>query len=240
MCDGEAFLTARIKAAIGAVSTVLDCAAALRGEGSNAQLHAVALHATITELMGCCIVLAQDRDHAVGIPILVRSMLEALVDLDNLLHDAGYIGHIEAANLQQIVKLLRSAETNPHLAGLLEGRSGEADAYGARLQALLQADKRPLDLKARFQRAGRQNEYDSLYGLLCLDAHNNSAALADRHIGELPDGTPEISFFRQSDPRAVGRRLDFGLKILIESARMIHGAYRVKEQEIAMILAPGR
>lgn len=128
--DGDTFLREHIANGTSAVRTVLESATTLRIDPSNStHLHAVTLHATITELFGACLVLAEDRDHAIGIPILLRSMQEALVDLDNLVHDAGYIENIEAANLKQLLKLLDSAKTNPLLAGLLEGhRKRPADA----------------------------------------------------------------------------------------------------------------
>jgi hypothetical protein len=84
-----------------------------------------------------------------------------------------------------------------------------------------------LQIRTRCDRAGRLDEYESLYALFCLDTHNNGAALAGRQLSELPDGKLQISFFGEYDPQAVARRLDFGLQLLLESARMIHGAFQV-------------
>jgi hypothetical protein len=63
---------------------------------------------------------------------------------------------------------------------------------------------------------GRLDEYESLYGLFCLDTHNNGAALADRHLSEMPDGVVQISFFGECDqdltalPECVARLLVVG------------------------------
>jgi Family of unknown function (DUF5677) len=224
--EGEAFLRESIETGTSAVRTVLECATALRIDPhDSAQLHAVAFHGTITELFGACLVLAEDRDHAIGIPILLRSMQEALVDLDNVVNDAGYVENIEAANLKQILKLLNSAKTNPMLAGLLEQHPKDADELWAELHARNARGKRSLKIYDRFVMAGMQNEYDGLYALLCLDAHSNSAALADRHIDELPDGTPQVSIFRRGDAATIGRRLNLGLNMLARSAEMIHAVF---------------
>ena len=48
------------------------------------------------ELYSGCIVLAE-ADRVAGIPIILRTMYEALVDLDNLLADPGYVENMESA-----------------------------------------------------------------------------------------------------------------------------------------------
>jgi len=222
-----------IEAASAGVHTVLDCADRLLGPSdSDSHLHAVALHATITELLSGCVVLAL-HEHPTGIPILLRSMYEALVDLDNLLHVAGYMEHIEAANLAQLVKLLETATTNPLLRGIDERHGARLDEFRGRIRQLKGAGKRPLSIESRCQTAGRLPEYQSLYRIFSLDAHSNSAALGDRHVSESPEGTLQVSFFGAMDPRITAGRLDHGLRFLIDSARMIHGAFRTNSREIS-------
>jgi len=222
-----------IEAASEGVDTVLDCATRLLGPSdSDSHLHAVALHATITELLSGCIVLALN-EHPTGIPILLRSMYEALVDLDNLLHVSGYIEHIEAANLTQLVKLLDAATTNPLLRGLNELHGARLDEFQGRIRQLKAAGKRPLSIESRCETANRLPEYQSLYRIFSLDVHSNSAALGDRHVSESPEGTPQVSFFGVMDPRITSGRLDHGLRFLIDSARMIHEAFRTDSREIS-------
>jgi len=236
--EGEMLLRERIATGAAAVRTVLDCAAVLRIDpDSLSHIHAAALHATITELFGNCLVLAADQDHAIGIPILLRSMLEALVDLDNLLHDAEYVGNIEAANIKQLLKLLDSARTNPQLDGLLEGHPNDAQELRQRLRELEAAGRRSLSFERRFEMAGMQDQYNGVYALLCLDGHSNSAALADRHFDEGPDGRPQVSFFRQPDPTTIARRLTIGLRILARSGEMIHAAFQVPRRGITDLAA---
>src|SRR5687768_10644039 len=80
-----------------AVDTIVREAQRFRFDAEN-ELHvtALGLHNTIVELCAGCLVLA-DTNRATGIPILLRSMYEAFVDLSNLLSDASYHEHIEAA-----------------------------------------------------------------------------------------------------------------------------------------------
>jgi hypothetical protein len=46
-----------------------------------------------------------------------------------------------------------------------------------------------------------------------------------------------ISYFGDYDPQTVIRRLDFGLQWLCESARIIHGAFRVPAPEVDEVAA---
>lgn len=131
-----------IVAASEGVRTVLDCADRLVGPSdSDSHLHAVALHATLTELLSGCVVLAL-HEHPTGIPILLRSMYEALVDLDNLLHVPGYMGRMEAANLTQVVKLLEASKSNPLLRGI-------DDVHGARLDEFRGRRRAPAHYRSR-------------------------------------------------------------------------------------------
>jgi hypothetical protein len=52
------------------------------------EIYAITLHLTIVELLAACYLLAE-KQQGTGMPILLRSMYEAFVDLDNLLRDAS-------------------------------------------------------------------------------------------------------------------------------------------------------
>jgi hypothetical protein len=81
-------------------------------------------------------------------------------------------------------------------------------------------------------------EYSSLYGLFCLDAHNNSAALADRHLEHLPDtSVVTIKFLCEPDIPSVVHRLSFGTGFLIQSAVMIHEAFHTSTTDIVQLNA---
>jgi hypothetical protein len=226
-------LQPQLASAISALDIVLRLADRLVGDRMNeAHVHAIALHATIIELFAGCITLVREG-YATGVPILLRSTYEALVDLDNLLHDASYAAHIEAANLKQMTKLVRQSRTNPLLRGLFERHAADLDLMIARLSELKRAGRVALTIEDRCKLAKRSDEYLSLYGLFCLDAHNNSAALADRHLEHTPDTSViTIKFLCEPDIPSVVRRLSFGTGFLVQSAVMIHEAFHTGATEI--------
>jgi hypothetical protein len=82
-------LRARAESASDVVPVVLAAAARLPQprEDSMAQVYALGLYGSVIEQFSACVLLAQFGEPST-IPIILRSMYEALVDLDNLVHDA--------------------------------------------------------------------------------------------------------------------------------------------------------
>ncbi len=206
-----------------AVRVVLEAVSKLGHNESDAQVIALAIYGTVIELFSSCVGLAR-LGEPTAIPIILRSMYESHVDLDNLLHEAGYVEHIQAAGYEQTIKVM---ESTPLRQLFKEGRKAEYDELTAKLADLKCRGKGPLKIYQRYKRAGRLDEYEGLYALFCIDAHNNSPALAERAISEKPDGGLLVSIFGQYDPLTVIRRLDLGLGFLLGSARDMHGAFEV-------------
>lgn len=226
-------LRVRAEAASSVVPVVLNAAARLRYGDSMAQIYALGLHGSIIEQLSACVLLAQFGEPST-IPIILRSMYEALVDLDNLVHDAEYVCRIEHANIKQTLNIMRSG---PLRDAFQKGRKEDYDEMSARLAEIEKEGKPSLKIWQRCQAVGRREEYDSLYALFCLDTHNNASALAERHLTERENGSPLISFFGNFDPLVVASRLDFGLQFLFQSARLIHGAFQVPAPEVEVLAA---
>jgi hypothetical protein len=223
-------LRARADFASDVVRVALEAAGRLAQprEESLPQIFALGLYGTIIEQFSACVLLAQFSEPST-IPILLRSMYEALVDLDNLVHDARYACRIEHANIKQTLSIMRSG---PLREAFQKGRKEDYDQLSVRLAELEDEGKASLKIWQRCAAVGRGDEYESLYALFCLDTHNNASALAERHLSEREDGTPVMSFFGPYDPQIVVKRLDFGLQWLFASARMTHGAFEVPAPEV--------
>ncbi len=223
-------LRARAEAASDVVPVVLAAATRLPQprEDSMAQVYALGLYGSVIEQFSACVLLAQFGEPST-IPIILRSMYEALVDLDNLVHDASYHCRIEHANFKQTLNIMRSG---PLREAFQKGRKEDYDQLTARVAELEDEGKASLRIWKRCSAVGRSDEYESLYALFCLDTHNNASALAERHLSETKDGSPVVSFFGKYDPKVVASRLDFGLRFLFQGARMVHGAFQVPAPEV--------
>ncbi|HEX3836673.1 MAG TPA: DUF5677 domain-containing protein [Steroidobacteraceae bacterium] len=212
---------------------VLDAAATLGHNEGELQVLALAIYGTVVELFSACVGLAV-LGEPTAVPGILRSMFESHVDLDNLLHESGYIEHIHASGFEQTLKVMEASSLRQ---AFKDGRKAEYDELSAKLADLKCRGKGPLKIWQRCKRAGRLEEYEGLYGLFCIDAHNNTPALAERHISEKPDGGMLVSFFGPYDPWAVIRRLDVGLSLLFRAARDMHGAFQVPAPRVDALAA---
>jgi hypothetical protein len=203
---------------------------AIRYDGNHAgSVQALALYGSIVELYAGCLELAESDGATAGIPVLLRSMFEALVDVDNRLRDAAYVERMEAANLNQILKLLDDERSNPLVEGLQARRdvAAETAAVRTRLAELTAKGATELSLSTRCTRVDRGREYRSFYRLFCLDSDNNIAALEGRHVERTDEGGARVSIFGSPDPASVRRRISFGAGFLLEAAMMISLAFRL-------------
>jgi hypothetical protein len=89
-------LRATVEHCSAAVPIVLDAAAKLSHDESDAQVIALAIYGSVIELFSSCVGLAA-LGEPTAVPIILRSMYESHVELDNLLQDAGYVEHVFGA-----------------------------------------------------------------------------------------------------------------------------------------------
>src|SRR5665213_1453138 len=139
-------LQARVAEADTVIFHVLEAAKGIRHNESDAQIHALALYATVLELVSACVLLTKFGEPN-AVPILLRSMYEALVDLDNLLHEPGYVEHIQAANYKQMIRIMKSA---PLRKEFQQGQKADFDQFVSQLAELEAKGKGPLKIRDRY------------------------------------------------------------------------------------------
>ena len=181
---------------------VLQYTSSLRFNKSNHQnLYSIALYGSILELTSACIILIKE-DIPIAVPILFRSILEAHVDLTNLCNDASYSLNMEAIDLKEWIRILGEAgeEQNPYLASIsqLKDRNNVLITWEKDLKDLRTNGHNPLDVLARFSKAGMEKQYRSIYNMVSSHAHNNIRSLIDRHIN-IQDGTFSVNYFKSKD-----------------------------------------
>ena len=154
--------------------------------------------ATSIELAAGCIALANHTE-TIGIPILARSVLEAHVDFRCLLADPGYKECIEAAHDLEWAKVIDEAVAGggAYLAklGAEPAVLHERVKIAEREQLRASLGVRRLRAKQRFERAGMDEAYYSVYNFLCAEAHNDARALISRHIKEDAQGVIRLTIF---------------------------------------------
>lgn len=184
----------------------------------------IALYGSIIELTGSIIVLLNKR-MASGVPILLRAILEAYVDLVNLLRNKQYGYHLEASYRKEFLKVLEEAKRgkNEYLAGIAEKpdldeiiskwRKEQKKLESKGYSALKQFDK--------FKRADMEKEYSSIYNLLCSDAHNNLRSLIKRHA-EWGAQDFLVVVYKAYSPEDSATHIGINAEILVRATQQVH------------------
>lgn len=160
----------------------------------------IALLGSMIELSGALCALSDKRAYAAVKPIF-RSFLETFVEFKNLSGDRKYGYHMEASYIDQWNKVLKAAvkQDNPYLTkiGELPHIEVEIETNSRELKKLRNDGYQTLNVYEKFQRAGMESEYRSMYNFLSNESHSNIRALINRHF-EFDDdgGNLEVVFYK--------------------------------------------
>ncbi len=207
---------------------VADMAEALHFDKGHAWHRAlVMLYSTMLELLGSACILIRAGVH-VGVPILLRSSLEAYADFSNLSKQREYGYHMRAAELQEWIRVHRAADDpeNPYLKGLSDapGRDAILSQWESELAELKEKDFRPLQQKEKFEQAGLEQLYRSVYNSLCCDSHNNIRALVSRHIDISSDESDfEIELYATMRPERLLPYVATFCRCIVNATEIVHG-----------------
>jgi hypothetical protein len=195
--------------------------------------HVMALYGSIIELTGSSIILV-DRKLIAGVPILLRAILEAYVDLLNLVRDPKYGYQLHFGYVKEWLKLLDEAKTgkSEYLMAIskdaaLDGTIAEWKAQKDKLEA---AGYKGLTIEGKFKAAGMEKEYRSIYNSLCSDSHNNLRSLIGRHI-EVDSSDFSVVFYKAYTLEDSAVYVGTGLELLMRATQLVHEFYKSSAQE---------
>jgi len=175
-------------------------------------LASVCLYCRIIELCYACVYLVE-KHISIGVPLLVRSGLEAQVDLVNCLNDIDYFKIMYASYLIPKKKYLSNIGDNVELSAT-EYEFNNLKGIGIN----------PLNVKERFEKAIMLQEYYTAYNLLCLDTHNTIRSLEDYYI-EKHNGEYDVTLFKDLYPH---EEIISILTILLNSSELIHDFFKTR------------
>ncbi|MFN7096295.1 MAG: DUF5677 domain-containing protein [Gammaproteobacteria bacterium] len=180
------------------------------------------LYGTVLELIGSCIFLLRNKKY-IGISILLRSILEAYVDLINLMEDENYFHYLHASFLQETLKFINSAkkENNPQIEALLANWEGELEKREGILTSLSTRGFKPLKNCDKFEKAGLEKLYITIYNHLCCESHNNLISLTKRHVKQNENKT-EIIFYKTSELHDSIIYIEFMINIFLDTTEKLH------------------
>jgi hypothetical protein len=201
--------------------------------GSARNRTMLSLYATILEQTDSAVLLlASGKPFAVD--IILRSSLEAFVDLLNLANTESYLECLSYLYHDEQGKLLRSG---------IEGKNkflmtlhNDPDTAAAlkeheRIVGELKEKKVPLlKIFDKFQRADLSQEYRSFYKELCNEAHNNLSVLINRHIIHEND-VLNVAIFQKRTPYGLAFTIDALTSIILDSSTIMYGYFESPEAE---------
>jgi hypothetical protein len=204
----------------------LENAARLKFDKQHPQhLYAICTYGTILETTYDILSLV-DAVQFTSIPVILRSLLDAYASFRCCLADPNHFKAMYASFIKEKLRLMDAVAenpTNPYLEGL--ARAVDFPKERASLEKELQEIKKqgyaPLRPWAEFEKASLSSEYQSLYWQLCLHAHNNVAALEERHLDKKGNDY-EVAFFKIADPFDLVRYLDSVSGLLLDASKALH------------------
>lgn len=185
----------------------------------------IALYCSLIEHSWSLLLLAKDGRDA-GTAIILRSTLEAHIDIENLLNNPSYLKNLNAAYHKEWLKFLKEGATgtNQYLAGMSSAQNlaVEIARHEACLAKLKVEGFLPLTQLDAFKRAGMEDAYRAVYGRLSRESHNNISALSERHLELSGDGDFNLVIYRDLKPADFEVELDSAAGVLIGSGVRVH------------------
>lgn len=186
--------------------------------------NSIALYGSILELTGSSILLVENRLLS-GVPVLMRTILEAYVDLTNLINDKSYGYVLELSYLKEWLKLLNEAQkgNNQYLASISEASDLNQNIakWQAEISTLESSGHQTLKKYEKFKLADMEDEYRSTYNTLCGDSHNNIKALINRHM-EIDQEDFNMVIYKDYSPEDSAIYVGTGAEILVRATEKIH------------------
>lgn len=216
-------------------SEVLHCTGQLKfARNHPQQLYCICLHGTVLETASACLALLKANECS-ALPALLRSLLEAYVDLVNLCRCPEYIFRMQAAFLSEQSRVLKvaieSGDSNPYLEALAaaEGVYDHAQKVEKELRDLKGRGLGPLKIKERFEGAALTEMYESIYALLCQHSHNNLNILERRHL-EISGDDHRVAYFQPWNREALLPYVDTIAGALVDSLRNLMSVLDVQKE----------
>lgn len=196
------------------------------------QVLALCLYCSIVELCPSLLLLMK-RGQFIGVPLLVRTMYEADVDLVNALNYENYFKTLRAGYLKRIISVIQNAYI-AEAPGFLNATGGKEDMEKVLAEKRTELDvlrvdgHKPLTIAERFKLANRGEEYISAYAYLCGYAHNDVAALESRHLrrNATESGKVELVLFGGLGMANETRLIDLADSVLLDASMRVHRFYK--------------
>ena len=157
------------------------------------------MYSIVMELAGDCCEGIKARKE-LSSHVLVRALLEAVVDLLNIINDPKYVdSRFQRAFDERKKKLVYLQQKEPNLISAAGKNNEYVSDVIDRIDTLRDKDVDQPGIKKRFKGAGMEEYYHTAYALLCDYTHHDASAIINRPIGLHPHPLDDKGILMLSD-----------------------------------------
>ncbi len=197
----------------------------------------VCCYASMIELFGGVLVLIKEGNKTAVSPVF-RTLLETYVNFKNVLADTAYVSHAFARHHADWVEVLESHERpNRFLEGIHthQDRDKALALHKQRLDHLREQGIRPLSVRQRFERAGMNEEYLSIYHFESDKIHSSWQALISRHFETAVDDFG-LTIYKARSLEDYIVYLDSSAVVLLDATKEVHKRFGTNDKAAIEVL----
>jgi len=195
----------------------------------DAILHIFTLLSSSIELLDNMYVLALNESK-IGIPILLRSILEASVDIQFILINKDNYKRIEIENILLWKGIVECAYKDNEYLKNIRNRpefKKESKENSDKLKSLKNNNIIKADISTKFENTIYADAYNSIYAVLCSHSHNGVSAQNERHI-TIENGKSRVNMFKETSIEEYDHYLFMAVFFVFYSIYSINEAFKYK------------
>ena len=188
--------------------------------------HIFTLLSSSIELLDNMCVLALNESK-IGIPILLRTILEASVDIQFILIEKDNYKRIEVEDALLWQGIIECAyKGNKYVKNIRNNSSFDEQSKGnaANLKNLKSSGITKAGISSKFNKTIYADAYESIYAILCSYSHNGKSAQKERHI-TTEDTISRINMFKETSIEEYEHYLHMAAIFISESVYSINEAF---------------
>lgn len=190
--------------------------------------HIFSLLATSIELLDNMLFLTLNENSRIGIPVLLRSCLEATVDVQFILKDKNNYQKLKLENHYLWKDIYEASyQDNAYVKHLKTSTdfASKAKETSQAIKELEQNGVKIASIHSKFKETGFLEEYCSIYGVLCANAHNGGFALGLRHL-TTKGSSHSIDLFKPSKMVDFDSYMGVAVRLIALSIKSINDAFK--------------
>lgn len=216
------------------IEEVLSLASKLEFDSGHAlHQHVISLYGSIVELSSSIKVLYQSG-HFTAIPVLLRTILEAFVDLCNLCQDPTYGYSLIMNSHNESLRFLKAAQNDQNVYANMIAQDPDIDEHISNFETKIGTLKtnghKRLNVRERFEKADMGDEYQTIYNMLCTASHNDIRALHSRHL-VISGRLFSLEIFKKEDTQTMYEQLGIASELLWRATNEIHGLLKSRQDK---------